>query len=131
MADPSIPKLKFDDMIRSAIEQKRLLRVIYKEKDRIVEPHDYGIHNGLPKLLSFQVAGKSSERLSNWRWIETALISEIEMLETTFAGGRHSPSGSHHKWDQLFARVEPASADSGGKSSKRKREPKSRRAAQG
>ena len=39
----------------------------YKEKPRIVEAHDYGIHRGSVKLLSYQVGGSSSGRLPNWR----------------------------------------------------------------
>ena len=30
--------------IWTAIERKRLLRFRYKDRERIVEPHDYGIH---------------------------------------------------------------------------------------
>jgi hypothetical protein len=34
----------------------------YRNKDRIVEPHDYGEHNGVIKLQTYQVAGSSSGR---------------------------------------------------------------------
>ena len=49
-----------DELLRAAIEQKRLIELIYLEKRRIVEPHDYGVHNGLVKLLGYQVGGSSS-----------------------------------------------------------------------
>jgi hypothetical protein len=45
-----------DELLRAAIEQRRLVELIYFEKRRIVEPHDYGVHNGLVKLLGYQVA---------------------------------------------------------------------------
>ncbi len=94
-------------VIWAAIDQRRLLRFRYKNRERIVEPHDYGVHNGVIKLFGFQVGGSSSQRLPNWRWAEQDLISELELLDRRFPGGRPSPSGRHHKWDRLFIRVKP------------------------
>jgi hypothetical protein len=99
-----------DPLLWAAIEQKRLIRLRYKNKERIVEPHDYGIQNGTVKLLAYQVGGVSSGKLPNWRWMETDLISGLELLDRTFAGGRPTRSGKHHKWDKLFIRVKPANA---------------------
>jgi hypothetical protein len=100
--DPNI-----NPLIWTAIEQKRLLRFRYKNRDRIVEPHDYGIHKGRVKLFGYQVAGSSSQRLPNWRWAEQDLISDLQMLDQTFPGGRPTKSGKHQKWDKLFIRVKP------------------------
>ena len=41
-------------IIWAAIEQKRLLPFRYKNRERIVEPHDYGIHNGVIKLFGYR-----------------------------------------------------------------------------
>ena len=79
-----------------------------RNKERIVEPHDYAIHNGSVKLLTYQVGGASSAKLPNWRRIETDMISDIQLLNQTFPGGRPTPSGKHHQWDKLFIRVKPA-----------------------
>jgi hypothetical protein len=98
-------------LFRTAIEEKRLIRLRYKEKERVVEPHDYGIHNGVVKVFVYQVAGSSNHRLPNWRWMEEDLISEIHLLNRTFPGGRPIGSGKHHKWDKLFIRVKPADKD--------------------
>jgi hypothetical protein len=98
-------------LLRAAIEQRRLVRLRYKDRERIVEPHDYGIHNGTVKLLAYQVGGSSSQKLPNWRWMEEDLISGIETLEQTFPGGRPTASGRHHRWDKLFVRVRPAGED--------------------
>jgi len=95
-------------LIWAAIEQKRLLRFRYKNRERIVEPHDYGIHKGIIKLFGYQVGGSSSQKLPNWRWAEQDLISNIQLLDRTFPGGRPTKSGKHHKWDKLFIRVKPA-----------------------
>jgi hypothetical protein len=40
------PPPRIDELLRNAIEQKRLIRFSYKNKPRIVEPHDYGVHKG-------------------------------------------------------------------------------------
>ena len=107
------PESKVDELIRMAIEQKRLIQLHYRNRDRIVEPHDYGIHKGSVKLLAYQVAGSSTERLPNWRWMETDLISDIHLLNQTFSGRRPASSGKHHKWDKLFIRVKSRDADLG------------------
>ena len=105
------PTTSIDELLRTAIEQKRLIQVSYKNKTRIIEPHDYGVHNGSIKLLGYQVGGSSSGRLPNWRWMEANSISDIHLLKRTFRGGRPSPSDKHHKWDQLFKRVTPPEED--------------------
>ena len=105
--------MSVDELLRMAIEHTRLMRLLYRNKTRIVEPHDYGVHNGIVKLLTYQVGGSSSGRLPNWRWMEVDLISDVQLLDQTFPGGRPDPSGKHHKWDKLFIRVKPADRDSG------------------
>jgi hypothetical protein len=99
------PSSHVDEMIRAAIEQRRLLKLTYLAKPRIVEPHDYGIHKGSVKLLAYQVAGASRNPLPNWRWLDASLIVDVEMLDRTFAGGRPQESGKHHQWDEVFLRV--------------------------
>jgi len=103
------PELNINPHIWSAIEQKRLLQFRYKNRERIVEPHDYGLHKGVIKLFGYQVGGSSSQRLPNWRWAEQDLISDLQILDRTFPGGRPTKSGKHHRWDKLFIRVKPAS----------------------
>jgi hypothetical protein len=105
---PSTQEPAINLLLWTAIEQARLIRLEYKDRKRIVEPHDYGIHNGVAKLLAYQVGGSSSQKLPNWRWMEEELISDIHLLNQTFPGGRPTPSGKHHQWDKLFIRVKPA-----------------------
>jgi hypothetical protein len=106
-AKVQISEAKVDGLLRTAIEQRRLIRLVYQNKDRILEPHDYGIHNGAVKLLAYQIAGPSGGRLANWRWLDTRLISDLRVLDQPFPGGRPTPSGKHQKWDKLFIRVRP------------------------
>lgn len=99
-----------DILIRTAIAQARLVQLQYLGKKRIVEPHDYGIHKGVVKLLAYQVGGSSSGKLPNWRWLDADKISDVRILDRTFSGGRSAPSGKHHEWDEVFIRVRPSSA---------------------
>jgi hypothetical protein len=110
-----------DALLRMAIKHRRLIRFVYHNKERIVEPHDYGILNGARKLFGYQVAGSSSSgKLPNWRLLDTNLISNLQLLDRTFPGGRSTPSGRHHKWDRLFIRVTPPDTGQGELGDKRK-----------
>src|SRR5207253_7745938 len=83
-------------LIWASIEERHHIRFFYDGKERITEPHDYGIQNGRVRLLVYQFAGRSnSERLPAWRLVDIAGMSEIEVLETTFPGNRPAPSGQH------------------------------------
>jgi hypothetical protein len=97
-----------DVLLRTAIKDKRLIRFVYHDKERIVEPHDYGVLNGARRLFGYQVAGSSSGKLPNWRLLDTNLISDLQLLDRRFPGRRPSSSNRHNKWDRLFIRVKPA-----------------------
>ncbi len=46
-----------------AIQEKRLIEFIYKSGAvRIAEPHDYGILDGVERLLAFQLSGDFLDR---------------------------------------------------------------------
>jgi predicted DNA-binding transcriptional regulator YafY len=99
---------KVDQLLRSAIENKQLIRFIYKNSERIVEPHDYGVQNGIIRLFSWQVGGHSSGRLPGWRMFDVNGIQNCEALKKHFAGNR-DVSVKHHRWDEVFIRVAPPS----------------------
>jgi len=101
---PTLPE-KVDNLLRTAIRDRRLIRFNYNGKLRIAEPHDYGIQKGQVRLLAYQVRGASSGRLPGWRWIEVPELSDLEIMEDTFAGPRSEGSSKHHAWDKVFARV--------------------------
>jgi len=100
--DPTLDKL-----LLRAIENKRLLRFRYKGSERIAEPHDYGIDNGMARLLCWQVGGRSNGRVPGWRLINVGEMQNCEMIERRFSGNRDVPSGKHHQWERVFIRVEP------------------------
>lgn len=99
--------LQPDPLLWAAIEDKRIVQLIYHGKKRILEPHDYGILNGSIQLLGYQLAGSSSRPLPNWLLMKTNEITDLELLDQTFPGGRPVASGKHRKWDRLFIRVRP------------------------
>jgi hypothetical protein len=95
------------NLILTAIHERRLLRFSYHDKDRIVEPHDYGIQKGVVNLFAYQTAGESSSsRLPDWRKFAVQKMFSVEVLDQTFSGGRLVPSQKHQEWDVLFARVD-------------------------
>ena len=94
-----------DPLLWQAIEHRRMIRLVYHGKERLVEPHDYGVLNGSLQLLGYQIAGSSSRPLPNWIRMKVEEMADLEMLEKTFAGGRPKASGKHLRWDILFIRV--------------------------
>jgi hypothetical protein len=100
--------LGLHQLLYSTIQNKRLIRFKYKNKERIVEPHDYGVQKGIQRLLSWQIGGKSSGRIPGWRWFDVSETQDLEVLEKSFAGNREV-AGQHHKWDKIFIRVAPPS----------------------
>jgi hypothetical protein len=97
--------LQPDPLLCQAIEHRHMIRLVYHGKQRLVEPHDYGVLNGAVQLLGYQVAGLSRRRLPNWILMKVDEMEDLEVLETTFAGGRPTASGRHLQWDILFIRV--------------------------
>jgi hypothetical protein len=97
---------KLDQMLRSAIADKRLIRFRYKGNERLVEPHDYGIQNGIVRLFCWQVGGRSGSRIPGWRLVDVEGMQDFEMLDKRFAGNREV-QGRHHRWGEVFIRVAP------------------------
>lgn len=85
-----------------------MIRLMYHDRERILEPHDHGILNGSVQLLGYQTAGSSSRPIPNWVLMRTDEISDLILLDQTFRGGRPTAKGKHIEWDILFIRVKPA-----------------------
>ena len=97
-----------DPLLWQAIERRRMIRLVYHGKERLVEPHDHGVLNGTVQLRGYQVAGLSRRPLPNWILMKVDKMEDLEVLEKAFAGGRPTASGKHLLWDILFIRVQPA-----------------------
>ena len=100
----SVPA-SLDRLLRRAIKSRHLIRFLYKNQERIAEPHDYGIQNGIARLFCYQIGGRSGGRLPGWRMINVLEMRDCEILEKQFAGNRDTPTGVHHHWNEVFARV--------------------------
>jgi hypothetical protein len=96
-----------DAQIRFAIQRRRLLQLRYKDAVRVVEPHDYGIQQGIERLLVFQL--RTSARVGRgargWRLLDVTKMSMLDVLDETFPGSRNTASQRHSDWDVLYARV--------------------------
>ena len=89
--------LQPNPLLWTAIEHRRMIRLVYHHKPRILEPHDHGILNGSIQLLGYQVGGSSSRPLPNWILMKANDIADLEMLDQNFPGGRPTVSGKHLK----------------------------------
>jgi Fic family protein len=97
-----------DGQLRFAIANKRLIEVTYSGAVRVVEPHDYGVHNDKERLLAYQrrqrgVSGRKI--LSGWRLFEVSKIEACIVLEEPFPGSRGQADQHHYVWGPLYARV--------------------------
>ena len=96
-----------EELIQSAITDKKLLKFDYHGYERIVEPHVYGVKNGKGALLAYQIeGGSSSGGLPEWRRMFLDEISDIEILDRTFPGRRPTPSGEHSSFDNTILIVD-------------------------
>lgn len=97
-----------DQNIREAIASRRLVRVRYHGKSRIVEPHDYGMRDGSVRLLVYQrsAAGEPPAPTAiGWRDLFVEQIEELAGLDERFAGSRGGDHVRHIRWDVVYARV--------------------------
>ena len=66
-------------LIVAAIEQRRLLKLLYSVGSRIVEPHVYGLTGcGKELLRCYQVAGESASReRTGWKLLRAGDIASV------------------------------------------------------
>ena len=98
---------RLDNLLRSAIAERRVVTFMLDGMQRVAEPHDYGLIDREPRLFFYQIGGKSrSGRPVGWRWAKpVSRITQLNVLDRHFAGPRPAPTGQHVKWDTLFASV--------------------------
>jgi predicted DNA-binding transcriptional regulator YafY len=95
--------------IREAIAQKKLIEIHYNAHTRVVEPHDFGVQNGVERLLGYQLRSSRDafgKDTVGWRLFDVPKIDSIVILDMPFKGSRHSTAHGHHAWDTLYARVD-------------------------
>lgn len=97
-----------DEQLRFAIANARLIQLSYNGRDRVVEPHDYGLQKGTKRLLAYQVrrTGDASERgVTGWRLLDVSKIDRCSVMEESFGGSRGTSHEHHYVWDTVYARV--------------------------
>jgi hypothetical protein len=93
-----------DNIIRTAIANKNVIEFTYRGRQRIAEPHVYGIHNDRRQLLVYQTGGDSaSGALPDWRRMNVDEIFSIRITPQTFDGNRSLASGKHSSFDNILA----------------------------
>ena len=107
IAGPVSERPRLDLLIRMAIAHRRIVDLVYDDRRKQVEPHDYGLRNGVPQLLVYQRSGESrSADPTGWRSLKLSSISDFHVKEETFPGRRPADPGRRIVWDRLFTRVE-------------------------
>jgi len=98
-----------EDLIRQALNGRRMLQFNYHGYARTVEPHALGRVTGdRPALLGWQVSGGSqSEPPPGWRTFLVAEIEALKILRATFAP-RADYNTETTKLKPLEAEVAPA-----------------------
>ena len=97
-----------DEQLRHAIENRQLIEVSYNGKRRVVEPHDYGVHKGVEKLLVYQLRSlppASDRQATGWRLLDVSKIQSCGVLNESFRGSRGQAHRNHLKWEIHYARV--------------------------
>lgn len=96
-----------ESIIIAAIKGKKILPFTYSGLPRIVEPHVYGINDGMAQLLGYQIRGSSSNGIiPDWRRFNLSAIQNLQVLNEPFLGRRSFPSGKHSHWDEQISIVE-------------------------
>jgi len=103
-----MPDPKLDQLLRTAIEHTRLLRLRYQTRHRIVEPHDYGVHKGVTKLLIRQIRGPSSRPLpAGGGWKPTRSQTPRYWIRPSPAAAPHHPVNTTSGTYSSFASNRP------------------------
>jgi hypothetical protein len=106
IAGPVSERPRLDLLIRMAIAHRRIVDLVYDDRRKQVEPHDYGLRNGEPQLLVYQRSGESrSADPTGWRSLRISSISDFHVTDETFSGRRPADPNRRIVWDKLFARV--------------------------
>ena len=95
-----------DEILRRAINDRRLIDFVLHGLERVAQPHTYGNFEGVKHLLVYQVGGESrSGRLPDWRRFKVSDVQELRLLDEEFSPPPIATS-RHMRWDEVFVRVE-------------------------
>jgi len=97
--------LTMDEMIKEAINEKRLLEFDYMGFHRIIEPHVYGSKFEKDGMMTYQVKGQSSSGVLGWKRMYLEKVTDMGILDEKFTGKRPVP-GKHSSWDVIYLIVD-------------------------
>ena len=96
-----------ENIIIGAIKEKKVISFTYSGRQRIVEPHIYGINDGVAQLLGYQIRGGSSKGvIPDWRRFKLSTIQNLQILNESFLGRSSFLSDEHSHWDKQILVVE-------------------------
>lgn len=93
-----------DQLIITAIRERRLLRLMYEGGYRTVEPHAYGNNDksGHDLLRAYQVDGSSkSFQFVGWKLFRRDEVHSIELLDQRFS----APRPDYKRGDKAMSRI--------------------------
>ena len=96
-----------ENIIKEAIEQKKILEFYYKDELRIVEPFVHGISTtGKESLRGFQIGGTSSDSESfGWKLFSVEKIRSLETKNQSYNGIRDNYNPNDSVMNHIYARV--------------------------
>jgi len=84
-------------LVRQAILEQKSIHATYSGRYREMTPHVLGTKDGKPQALCYQYGGESSSRpiepdgsAVNWRCIEIAKLSNVEIVDGRHTAPNHS-----------------------------------------
>lgn len=96
-----------NSIICEAIENKKLLSFIYKNEQRIVEPHLLGRKtSGRDALSAYLVGGYTeSDRQPYWRNFTVEKMESITVLDESFTSARPGYNPNDQTMEQLYCHL--------------------------
>lgn len=90
------------DSICRAIRERKVIRFVYDDDWRVVEPHACGVDsNGHAALRGYQVNLPGPDDKRKWRLFHVDKIRSLTVAEDPFAG----PRDGYKRGDKAFAHI--------------------------
>lgn len=96
-----------DEIIIEAIENKNLLEFYYKDHNRIVEPHTFGVSSkGNDNLAAFQIDGTSERNnVPDWGLFTVDKMVDLKILDENFEGTRPKYTRGDSRMTEIYAEL--------------------------
>ena len=96
-----------ENIIREAIANKQLLKFVYNDKKRVVEPYTFGCsHKGDDTLSAFQIEGGSnSSKDLGWRQFIIENIEKLVLLDSKFVDIREGYNPNDSRMSQIYMAI--------------------------